>query len=85
MGWGIWKKIKQGLSKVAQFGKKALKTVIDKAPDIISKSRKIIDSGVADAALQKLKIDKGKLNQVLDKGEAVVNFAGRRWQPQLKN
>ena len=36
MGWGIWKKIKQGISKIGAFGKKIINKVVENAPKIIN-------------------------------------------------
>lgn len=85
MGFGIFKKLKQGLAKIADFGKKALKTVIDKAPQIINTGQKILSSGVADGVLGKLNIDKNKLVGGLNTASNAVNFAGKSWAPKLKS
>ena len=97
MGFGIFKKIKQGLTKISDFGKKALKSVMDNAPKVIdatdsflSKTStfgdKIVKSGIADKALERLKIDKNKLlqnmNNVNEKVQS-INFAGRSWRPKF--
>ena len=97
MGFGIFKKIKQGLTKISDFGKKALKSVMDNAPKVIdatdsflSKTStfgdKIVKSGIADKALERLNIDKNKLlqnmNNVNEKVQS-INFAGRSWRPKF--
>ena len=97
MGFGIFKKIKQGLTKISDFGKKALKSVMDNAPKVIdatdsflsktsSFGDKIVKSGIADKALERLNIDKNKLlqnmNNVNDKVQS-INFAGRSWRPKF--
>ena len=73
--FGIFKKIKQGLTKISDFGKKTLKSVMDNAPKIIDKT------------LERLNIDKNKLmqnmNNVNDKIQSGVNFAGRSWRPKF--
>ena len=87
MGFGIFKKIKQGLTKISDFGKKALKSVMDNAPKVINTADKIVKSGIADKALERLNIDKNKLlqnmNNVNDKIQSGVNFAGRSWKPKF--
>lgn len=85
MGWGIFNKLKQGIAKIADFGKKALKTVIDKAPAIINAGQKVLNSGVADGVLGKLNIDKNKLMGGLNTANNAVNFAGKSWAPKLVN
>lgn len=96
MGWGIFKKIKQGISKIADFGKKALKTIVDKAPQILETGKKIMDVGgkfvnsdIGNSVLNKLNVNRDKLmngintaNNIINKGENAVNFAGRTWAPQ---
>lgn len=98
MAWGIFKKIKQGIAKIADFGKKALKTVVDKAPQILETGKKIMDVGgkfvnsdVGNSVLGKLNIDKNKLmngmntaNNFINKADNAVSFAGKNWIPQLK-
>ena len=89
MGFGIFKKIKQGLTKISDFGKKALKSVMDNAPKVIDATDKIVKSGIADKALERLNIDKNKLlqnmNNVNEKVQSIksVNFAGRSWKPKF--
>ena len=97
MGFGIFKKIKQGLTKISDFGKKALKSVMDNAPKVINTADKIVKSGIADKALERLNIDKNKLLQNMnnvneklrfparsdDKIQSGVNFAGRSWRPKF--
>ena len=100
MGFGIFKKIKQGLTKISDFGKKALKSVMDNAPKVINTADsflsktsafgdKIVKSGIADKALERLNIDKNKLlqnmNNVNEKVQSIksVNFAGRSWKPKF--
>ena len=97
MGFGIFKKIKQGLTKISDFGKKALKSVMDNAPKVINATNsflsktstfgdKIVKSGIADKALERLNIDKNKLlqnmNNVNEKVQS-INFAGRSWRPKF--
>ena len=86
MGFGIFKKIKQGLTKISDFGKKALKSVMDNAPKVIDATDKIVKSGIADKALERLNIDKNKLlqnmNNVNEKVQS-INFAGRSWKPKF--
>ena len=99
MGFGIFKKIKQGLTKISDFGKKALKSVMDNAPKVINTADKIVKSGIADKALERLNIDKNKLLQNMnnvneklrfpersdEKVQSIksVNFAGRSWKPKF--
>ena len=89
MGFGIFKKIKQGLTKISDFGKKALKSVMDNAPKVIETTDKIVKSGIADKALERLNIDKNRLlqnmNNVNEKVQSIksVNFAGRSWKPKF--
>ncbi len=95
MGFGIFKKIKQGITKIADFGKKTLKKIADNAPKIIDTAQKVIDLGRVDGMLDKLNIDKNKLTVGLNKADNAVNslreykpggvnFAGRSWIPQIK-
>ena len=104
MGWGIWKKIKQGISKIGQFGRKIFNKVVENAPkiintasNVINSASNILNSGKADGILNKLNINKDKLNNGLNmmgkitnlgnnvgNPNSAINFAGRTWTPQLK-
>ena len=93
MGWGIWKKIKQGISKIGAFGKKIINKVVENAPKIINTATNILNSGnYADGILNKLNINKDKLNNGLKTMEKItnlgnpnsaINFAGKSWTPQF--
>ena len=97
MGWGIWKKIKQGISKIGQVGRKIFNKVVEHAPKIINTATNILNSGKADGILNKLNINKDKLNnglnmmgKITNLGNSsfgpnpVINFAGKSWAPQFK-
>lgn len=58
MSWGIWKKLKQGLTKISDFGKKLigkLPGIIDKGIDVVKKITPILDENGIDTS----KIKKG--------------------------
>ena len=74
MGWGIWKKIKQGISKIGQVGKKIINKVVENAPKIINTATNILNSGKADGILNKLNINKDKLNNGLKTMEKITNL-----------
>ena len=74
MGWGIWKKIKQGISKIGQVGKKIFNKVVENAPKIINTATNILNSGKADGILNKLNINKDKLNNGLKTMEKITNL-----------
>ena len=74
MGWGIWKKIKQGISKIGAFGKKIINKVVENAPKIINTATNILNSGKADGILNKLNINKDKLNNGLKTMEKITNL-----------
>ena len=74
MGWGIWKKIKQGISKIGAFGKKIINKVVENAPKIINSATNILNSGKADGILNKLNINKDKLNNGLKTMEKITNL-----------
>ena len=74
MGWGIWKKIKQGISKIGAFGRKIFNKVVEHAPKIINTASNILNSGKADGILNKLNINKDKLNNGLKTMEKITNL-----------
>ena len=74
MGWGIWKKIKQGISKIGQVGKKIINKVVENAPKIINTASNILNSGKADGILNKLNINKDKLNNGLNMMGKITNL-----------
>ena len=74
MGWGIWKKIKQGISKIGAFGKKIINKVVENAPKIINTATNILNSGKADGILNKLNINKDKLNNGLNMMGKITNL-----------
>ena len=74
MGWGIWKKIKQGISKIGAFGRKIINKVVENAPKIINTATNILNSGKADGILNKLNINKDKLNNGLKTMEKITNL-----------
>ena len=74
MGWGIWKKIKQGISKIGAFGKKIINKVVENAPKIINTASNILNSGKADGILNKLNINKDKLNNGLNMMGKITNL-----------
>ena len=81
MGWGIWKKIKQGISKIGQVGKKNINKVVENAPKIINtasnainSATNILNSGKADGILNKLNINKDKLNNGLNMMGKITNL-----------
>ena len=87
MGFGIFKKIKQGLTKISDFGKKALKSVMDNAPKVIdatdsflSKTStfgdKIVKSGIADSLPSQTShfVDKALERLNIDKNKLLQNM-----------
>lgn len=88
MGWGIWKKLKQGINKLANFGKKSVKKGIDiatKALDVADKVLPVLDTAGIDTG--RLKIAKNIAEKVVDhvsNGQG-ISFNGKQWFPKLLN
>lgn len=83
MGWGIWKKIKQGVSKVIDFGKKLVK----KGVAIADKVMPVLEKGGVDVSKAKDLIDKARpavKTAVIPHGDLGVKYSGRTWKPQFK-
>lgn len=84
MGWGIWKKIKQGISKAINWiGDKAkkIKPVIDKGIEIAKDVLPVLDKNGIDTS--KIKPIVNKVDKIVNNNKPAVNFGGKAWTPSF--
>lgn len=92
MGWGFWKKLKNGFGKVASIGKQLIKKITDDVGVGVGVVSKVIP--VVSPVLNEVGIDTTKVDNVLKKNAKMINdgirkvtgavsFNGKSWNPNI--